>query len=173
MKEPDLKKIRKAMEKELDPKRYEHTLGVAYTAASLAMCYGADLNSALIAGMLHDCAKCLSNEKKISICKKHDLPINPAEEKNPFLLHAKVGSYLASKKYGVTDPDILNAILNHTTGRKQAPNLPEIRRIAFENLDKALVMALENTLSYLKGGNMEIDSMTQKTYDFYKNGGNV
>lgn len=186
-------KIRKAMEKELDPKRYEHTLGVAYTAASLAMCYGADLNSALIAGMLHDCAKCLSNEKKISICKKHDLPINPAEEKNPFLLHAKVGSYLASKKYGVTDPDILNAILNHTTGRpdmsllekivwlsdyiepgrKQAPNLPEIRRIAFENLDKALVMALENTLSYLKGGNMEIDSMTQKTYDFYKNGGNV
>ncbi len=84
MKEPDLKKIRKAMEKELDPKRYEHTLGVAYTAASLAMCYGADLNSALIAGMLHDCAKCLSNEKKISICKKHDLPINPAEEKNPF-----------------------------------------------------------------------------------------
>ena len=74
MKEPDLKKIRKAMEKELDPKRYEHTLGVAYTAASLAMCYGADLNSALIAGMLHDCAKCLSNEKKISICKKHDLP---------------------------------------------------------------------------------------------------
>ena len=47
MKEPDLKKIRKAMEKELDPKRYEHTLGVAYTAASLAMCYGADLNSAL------------------------------------------------------------------------------------------------------------------------------
>ena len=177
------------MEKELDPKRYEHTLGVAYTAASLAMCYGADLNSALIAGMLHDCAKCLSNEKKISICKKHDLPINPAEEKNPFLLHAKVGSYLASKKYGVTDPDILNAILNHTTGRpdmsllekivwlsdyiepgrKQAPNLPEIRRIAFEDLDKALVMALENTLSYLKGGNMEIDSMTQKTYDFYKN----
>ena len=53
-------------------------------------------------------------------------------------------------------------------GRKQAPNLPEIRRIAFEDLDKALIMALENTLSYLKGGNMEIDSMTQKTYDFIK-----
>ena len=122
MKEPDLKKIRKAMEKELDPKRYEHTLGVAYTAASLAMRYGADLNSALIAGMLHDCAKCLSNEKKISICKKHDIPINPAEEKNPFLLHAKVGSYLASKKYGVTDPDILNAILNQRSQDMLAAN---------------------------------------------------
>ena len=137
MKEPDLKKIRKAMEKELDPKRYEHTLGVAYTAASLAMCYGADLNSALIAGMLHDCAKCLSNEKKISICKKHDLPINPAEEKNPFLLHAKVGSYLASKKYGVTDPDILNAILNHTTGRPDMSLLEKIVWLSFGKFEVA------------------------------------
>lgn len=34
-------------------------------------------------------------------------------------------------------------------------------------------MALEDTLNYLNGGNMEIDSMTQKTYDFYKNGGTV
>ena len=58
-------------------------------------------------------------------------------------------------------------------GRKQAPNLTEIRRIAFEDLDKALLMALEDTLSYLNGGNMEVDSMTQKTYDFYKNGGTV
>ncbi len=55
--------------KKLDPKRYEHTLGVAYTAASLAMCYGADLNSALIAGMLHDCAKCLNNEKRFQSVK--------------------------------------------------------------------------------------------------------
>ena len=186
-------KIKNKLKKELDANRFEHTQGVMYTASCLAMAHGIDMERARIAGLLHDCAKCLSNEKKISICKKHDLPINPAEEKNPFLLHAKVGSYLASKKYGVTDPDILNAILNHTTGRpdmsllekivwlsdyiepgrKQAPNLPEIRRIAFEDLDKALIMALENTLSYLKGGNMEIDSMTQKTYDFYKNGGNV
>ena len=187
MKEPDLKKIRKAMEKELDPKRYEHTLGVAYTAASLAMRYGADLNSALIAGMLHDCAKCLSNEKKISICKKHDIPINPAEEKNPFLLHAKVGSYLASKKFEVQDEDILNAILNHTTGRpgmsmlekiiyiadyiepgrKQAPNLPAIRKTAFQDLDKALLMILEDTLQYLHSIQGMIDPMTQTTYDYY------
>ena len=165
MKEPDLKKIRKAMEKELDPKRYEHTLGVAYTAASLAMCYGADLNSALIAGMLHDCAKCLSNEKKISICKKHDLPINPAEEKNPFLLHAKVGSYLASKKYGVTDPDILNAILNHTTGRpdmsllekiiyvadyvepnRDFPGVDDLRQAVHADLDRGLLKALDDSI---------------------------
>lgn len=179
------------MEKKLDPKRYEHTLGVAYTAAALAMRHGADMNNALVAGLLHDCAKCMTNEKRLSICEKHNIPVTKAEEKNPFLLHAKVGSFLAMKKYGVTDKDVINAILNHTTGRpgmstlekiiwladyiepgrKNAPNLDQIRKLAFEDLDRALLKALEDTLQYLNNGKMEVDSMTQKTYDFYKYGG--
>lgn len=191
MKEPDIRKIRREMEKKLDAKRYEHTLGVAYTASALAMRHGADCNNALLAGMLHDCAKCLSNEKRLSICEKYNIAINEAEQKNPFLLHAKVGSFLAMKKYGVTDKDVINAILNHTTGRpgmstlekivwiadyiepgrKQAPNLDEVRKAAFEDLDRALLLALQNTLNYIQNGSMEIDTMTQKTYDFYKNGG--
>lgn len=189
MKESDITKIRKSMEKKLDSKRYEHTLGVAYTAAALAMRYNVDQNNALLAGMLHDCAKCMSNEKRLSICEKYNISISEAERKNPYLLHAKVGSFLAMKKYGITDKDVINAILNHTTGRpgmsvlekiiwladyiepgrKQAPNLAVIRRVAFEDLDKALLMALEDTLHYLDSGKMEVDSMTQKTYDFYKN----
>ena len=67
MKTVDIKKIRKKMEKTLDPKRFEHTLGVAYTAAALAMCYEVDINKAQTAGLLHDCAKCMSNEKKLLI----------------------------------------------------------------------------------------------------------
>jgi len=189
MKESDITKIRKSMEKKLDSKRYEHTLGVAYTAAALAMRYEVDQNNALLAGMLHDCAKCMSNEKRLSICEKYNISVSEAERKNPFLLHAKVGSFLAMKKYGITDKDVINAILNHTTGRpgmstlekiiwladyiepgrKQAPNLAAIRKVAFEDLDRALLMALEDTLKYLDGGKMEVDSMTQKTYDFYKN----
>lgn len=62
--------LRKAMAKALEEKRYEHTLGVAYTAASLAMCYGQDVYQAQVAGLLHDCAKNYTNEKRISICKK-------------------------------------------------------------------------------------------------------
>ena len=193
MKEPDIRKIRKAMEKALDPKRYEHTLGVAYTAAALAMRYGDDVNNAILAGMLHDCAKCLANEKRLSICEKYNIAVNEAERKNPYLLHAKVGSFLAMKKYGVTDKDVINAILNHTTGRpgmsllekiiwiadyiepgrKQAPNLPLIRKLAFEDLDQALLTALRDTLEYLHAGKMEVDNMTQRTYDFYRNGGNL
>ena len=86
----DLKKIRKAMEKELDSKRYEHTLGVEYTAAALAMRYGASIQNAQLAGLLHDCAKCISDEKKIAICEKHNVAISEVERRNPSLLHAGI-----------------------------------------------------------------------------------
>ena len=109
------------------------------------------------------------------------------ERRNPFLLHAKVGSFIAMDEYGVTDSDVINAILNHTTGRpgmsmlekivfiadyiepgrKQAPNLSEVRKLAFMDLDRALLRILENTLSYLKESGGELDPLTQKTYDYY------
>ena len=199
IKTTDLKKLRKAMEKELHAKRYEHTLSVAYTAASLAMIHDVEPNKALIAGMLHDCAKCLSNKKLISICEKNDLPISETELQNPAaLLHAKVGSFLAKEKYEIEDDDILNAIRYHTTGRpdmsklekilyiadyiepgrKHASNLPQIRRMAFQDLDGTLFKILEDTLSHLNSvsGHLDeralktgpLDPMTQDTYNFYK-----
>ena len=184
----DLVWLRKWMEKELESKRYEHTLGVAYTAAALAMRYGVDLNRAQAAGLLHDCAKNLSNEKRIRICQKNGLPINDAEHKNPFLLHAKVGSFLAKQKYGIEDQEILDAIEWHTTGRpgmgilekiiyiadyiepgrNQASNLEEVRYLAFCDLDDCLFRILEDTLKYLAASKAEIDSMTQQTYDYYR-----
>jgi len=188
MKKNDIGKLRKAMEKELDSKRYEHTLGVAYTAASLAMKHNADIEKALIAGMLHDCAKCMSDEKRIALCKKKSISITAAEEQKPSLLHAKVGSYLAEKEYGVEDTDILNAIMYHTTGRpnmsllekiiyiadyiepgrKPLPSLNKIRELAFTDLDRALLLSVEGTLNYLKSIDSPIDSMTQDTYDYYR-----
>lgn len=184
----DLKKIRKAMEKNLDPKRYEHTLGVEYTAAALAMRYDSDIKNAQLAGLLHDCAKCMSDEKRLKICEKHNISVNEVERRNPFLLHAKVGSFLAMNEYGVKNTDVINAILNHTTGRpgmstlekilfiadyiepgrKHGPNLAEIRRLAFIDLDKALLRVLEDTLSYLGEGGGEVDPMTGKTYEYYR-----
>lgn len=188
VKNVDITKIRKAMEKSLDSKRFEHTLGVAYTAAALAMCNDIDTEAAIVAGLLHDCAKCLNNEKKLSMCEKRNLKISETERKNPSLLHAKVGSFIAMEEYHVHDIDIINAIMNHTTGRpdmsllekiifvsdyiepgrNKASNLEKIRKMAFEDLDKALLQILEDTLVYLKESEEEIDDMTQKTYDFYK-----
>lgn len=188
MRTTNRRKIRKAMEKVLDEKRFEHTLGVAYTAAALAMRYNASIENAELAGLLHDCAKCLDDDKRISICEKHHISMSEIEQRNPFLLHAKVGSFLAMNTYKVHDPDIINAILNHTTGRpgmsllekiifvsdyiepgrKQAPNLACIRELAFTDLDAAMLQILSDTLDYLKETAGEIDPMTQKTFEYYK-----
>lgn len=181
------KALRKQMEKIQDEKRYEHTLGVAFTAASLAMRYGTDVHQAQIAGLLHDCAKCMTNEERLTICKKNKLEVTPVEKTNPFLLHAKVGAFLAKEKYGIADEGILYAIRYHTTGRpdmtllekivfiadyiepsrKTAPNLDEVRTLAFQDLDKALCKILSDTLAYLDTVDQEIDPMTKETYDYY------
>ena len=189
MKSTTLKKIRKAMQKELNSKRYEHTLSVAYTAANLAMVHSSDTDKALIAGMLHDCAKCIPDNKLISICEKNSLDISEVEINNPSaLLHAKVGAHLAHKKYGINDEDIINAIKYHTTGRpnmsklekilyiadyiepgrKHAPNLKQIRTMAYQDLDATLLKILEDTLSYLTSCDGQIDPMTKETYNYYK-----
>mgnify|MGYP002611568289 CR=1 FL=1 len=187
MKSADIKKIRKKMEKTLDSARFEHTLGVTYTAACLAMRYDADITKAQIAGLLHDCAKCLTNEKRIFLCKKHNIQMNEAELKNPQLLHAKVGSFLAMEEFDIHDQDIINAILNHTTGRpdmsllekiiyiadyiepnrREIPGLSKIRQIVFQNIDQAICLSSERTIRYLEDNGNKIDPMTIKTYEFY------
>ena len=188
MAEYDLKYLQKKIKEELSEDRYEHTIGVMYTAESLAMRYGVDMTKAAVAGLLHDCAKCIPNAQKIKMCKKNDIEISEMEDKNPSLLHAKLGAFLAEDLYGVDDPEILNAIKWHTTGkpdmtmldiiiymadyiepnRDKAPNLKQIRKLCFENIEEALYQVLEGTLSYLSDRPDMIDPMTKISYDFYK-----
>ena len=73
-------RIRRKLMAELDKERYEHTLGVMYTAASMAMRYDADIDKALMAGLLHDCAKCISGENKIKLCDRYHLSVSEVEK---------------------------------------------------------------------------------------------
>ena len=180
-------KIERKVKKELDQYRYMHTLGVMYTAASLAMRYQANVKDAMIAGLLHDCAKCIPGQDKIRLCKKYDIDITPIELSNPGLLHAKLGAYLAKKEYQVENEDILQAIRSHTTGRPDMsllekiiyiadyiepgrnplPNMDLVRKLAFEDLDECLFVMLKDSLEYLNSRNIPIDPMTEQTYEFY------
>ncbi len=186
--EQKISKINKKLQKKLDKERYEHTIGVMYTASALAMCHNANVEQALLAGLLHDCAKCIPNDKKIKLCRKYRLEVSDVERSNPSLLHAKLGAYLARKKYHVEDYEVLCAIKSHTTGkpamtllekiiyiadyiepgRGELPNMPEVRRLAFHNIDECLYRMLEDTLKYLKNRKLPIDEMTEKTYHYYK-----
>ena len=71
----EVKEIKKKLKKSLDKQRYQHTLGVMYTAGCLAMANGYSIEKAMLAGLLHDCAKCLSTEKKIGLCVKKNIDI--------------------------------------------------------------------------------------------------
>ncbi len=183
----DLKEIKDKLKSELNPHRYEHTMGVMYTAISLAMCYGEDIDKAALAGLLHDCGKCYGDEESIKLCDKYGVTLSEFELKNTALIHAKLGAALAKEIYGINDEAIISAIRSHTTGREamdtlskivfiadyiepgrdKAKRLKEIREEAFKDLDKTLLMILSDTLDYLKGTGELIDPQTQKTYDYY------
>lgn len=186
--EEQYKEIRKRLKKELDRKRYVHTKGVADTAVCMAMAHGYSLKEAYLAGLLHDNAKCIPTDEKKKLCKKYKIALNNAEEKNPELIHAKLGSYRAQDIYHVENKDIISAIACHTTGkpnmtmldqiiyiadyiepnRKELPLMDQIRRMAFVDLDKTMLLILESTLEYLVLKDAQIDEMTQKTFEFYK-----
>ncbi len=183
----NLEKMQKKLKKYIDEERYRHTLGVMYTAASLAMCYGADLEKAQVAGLLHDCAKCIPNEKKLKLCHEYGIPVSQIEQESPYLLHASLGAYIAKRKYDVTDEEILGAIACHTTGkpamtllekiiflsdyiepmRSKAENLPQIRHMAFHDLDYAVYVTLRDTLRYLENEKTSLDHQTVEAYHYY------
>lgn len=182
-----LSSIKKKLSNKLKKDRFEHSIGVMYTAASLAMRYGEDIQKALTAGLLHDCGKYGSSSDQIKLCHKYRIFLTESELSVPALIHAKLGSYLAEHKYGIHDTDILNAILYHTTGRpdmtimekiiyiadyiepnrKEIPGLSDIRRIAFENIDRAVYLSSKGTLRYLEKGGKTADPITESTCRFY------
>ena len=174
----------------LKPSRYEHTLGVAYTASNLAMRYHADMNQAFLAGLLHDNAKSISDDELLTFCENYNIEVTPTERVSKYLLHAKVGAYHVKHTYHIEDQEIANAVYYHTTGRpnmsllekiiftadyiepnrKIIPGLDEIRQVVYLDLDEAVYLICRNTLNYLKSKQEEstIEPMTVKTYEFYK-----
>lgn len=180
-------KVKDALKEDLF--RYRHSLGVADTCACLAMRYGIDMERAYIAGLLHDCAKCVPDQQKIEECKSNNIDISEVELNSPYLLHSKLGAFYAKMKYNITDEEICTAIKWHTTGkphmtlleqicfladyieplRNKAPDLDEIRALAFVDIDKATFVVLEHTIDYVLKSGRVLDEQTFLTYNYYKN----
>lgn len=185
----DLPKMMKKLEKYLDEDRYAHTMGVMYMCAALAMAHGYDLNAAQTAGLLHDCAKCIPNKKKLKLCEQHQIQLTDFEKNHPVLIHAKLGAYIAEEKYDIVDPEILSSIVWHTTGkpamtklekivyiadyieplRDKAKGLEEVRKTAFRDLDDCMYVILRNTLEYLGDDPKEVDKNSKDAFAYYKN----
>ena len=183
--------LQQKLQQTLTPKRYLHTLGVAYLSASLAMCHGVSHRDALVAGLLHDCAKNYPEQELLEHCIRLGLPISEYEKRIPELLHAVYGAYLAREEYHIVQEDILLAVRNHTLGRpgmtrleqivyladyfepeRTQPTIPcldEIRKLAFQNLDKATWLVAKNCIQYFETTGKETDPMTYQVLEYYKN----
>lgn len=154
----------------LKPKRFAHSLSVARTSVQLAELYGESPLKAEQAGLLHDCAKCLPLKEMQHIAIENHLSDDADVLASDALLHSIVGACLAEQLYGMTDPDVLEAIRFHNTGypgmsrlamcvcladfmeplRDSFPLLEKVRFLSRTSLEKALLLSLEGTVDYVK-----------------------
>ena len=188
---PDISEIyeyRRKLKRILKPERYEHSLSVSFTCVCLAMRYGVDLYKAEVAGLVHDCAKQFSDEELIKLCKKEKVELTDDMLKAPQVIHSVFGAVYARKEFGIEDGDVLSAIYYHTLGkpdmslleaivftadyiearRYKASRLTEIRRLAFENLDRAVYEINHDTITYLEESGGFICKDSYDTYRYYK-----
>ncbi|AIQ73128.1 MULTISPECIES: bis(5'-nucleosyl)-tetraphosphatase (symmetrical) YqeK [Paenibacillus] len=156
-----------AVSTQMPDKRWKHTLGVMETSIQLAKQYGADPERAETAAILHDVAKYWPVERMKEIIEQNQLNLDLLVYDKQ-MWHSEVGAFVAEKDYGITDPDIINAIRFHTSGREDMsllekivcladyiepgrdfPGVDKIREKAQVSLEEGLVAGFDSTISLL------------------------
>lgn len=147
--------------------RFKHIMGVVSVAGQLARQEGYDQGRAELAGLLHDLAKGLATFQLKELLAQSGWVVDQIEMEVPELLHAPVGAYLALTKFGINDPEILEAIRYHTIGspemgllariiyiadyiepNRSFPGLEEIRDLAGQGIEAALIAITGNIIKY-------------------------
>ena len=126
----NIEEIKKILRKNLGEKRYLHCLNVAKKAVELAEKYGADTKKAEVAGLLHDITKEFSEKEHMDLMNKYGEKFSDVEKNVEKLWHAVSGYVFIKNELGITDPDILNAVRFHTTGRSSMSLLEKVIFIA-------------------------------------------
>ncbi len=152
-------------------------------AIKLAEKYGADPEKAELAALCHDMYRGMKGKVLNMYVRELGLPDKYLD--NPNLAHGKIAAIMIKKEYGINDEDIINAVSYHTTGRENMsllekviyladtiepnrdyPGVDELRAVAFEDIDRALLQALENTISYIEARGFFLDEETVKARNF-------
>ncbi len=182
----DYTPIKEWLENNLTKERYEHSLGTAECAYELAQKFGLNKDKAYLAGLIHDCAKCLKNEELLKILKEMN-EVKEEELINPKTYHAPAGISVAKKEFQISDPEILSAIRWHTIGKKNMSDFEKIIFIADKiepktrtedyvqpirealrednGLNKAMLICYKNTIKSLVDRNLKICPDTIDVYN--------
>lgn len=167
-------------------KRIPHILGTEETAVKLALRWGADPVQARRAAILHDCTKYWTLEEHLACCDTYGVELDELERQSEKLLHSKSGACIAQHVYG-EPPEVCRAIFYHTTGRANMTTLEkilyladymepnrdfdgvgEMRRLAEEDLDAAVLMGCEMSISDMEGRGYTIHTNTRQARDWLK-----
>ncbi|MBR2430335.1 bis(5'-nucleosyl)-tetraphosphatase (symmetrical) YqeK [bacterium] len=180
----DYTKYKEWLKNNLNEERYEHSIGVAESAYELAEKYGLDKEKAYLCGLLHDCAKCIPNNKLKDIIYNCGF-LCEGELTNPKTYHAPAGVIIAKDKFDINDEEILSAIRWHTLGCLEMSNFDKIiyiadkiekrtRPIEFreplekaleKGLDNAMLTSYKNTIKSLVDRNLKICPQTIEIYN--------
>lgn len=175
----------------LKPNRVAHVLGCRDTAAELAKIWGTDGTEAARAGLLHDITKALDGSLQLTLCAQYGIILDNFSGRNPKTLHALTGSLVAERIFGESEA-VVRAIRSHTTGKAEMntlekiiyvadymePNrdfsgVEELRQLAYTDIDSALKMGLEMTLSMLREQGREISPESQQALAWLEKTKNV
>ena len=181
------KKLIRFLKKNIDKKRLAHSINTAKEAVSLAKKYGADVDKAYLAGMLHDVAKGMCRFGLRKLAKEYDVSVDEFEARNPELTHGKLGAIMVSKQLGISDKEILSAIRWHTTGHadmtllekiiyiadiiepdRKFEGVQEIRKLAYEDIDAAMIIALEQVMKFVHSKGFALHPKSIEAYQYLK-----
>ncbi len=181
----NIEELKNILETDLIPKRFIHSLNVANMAVKLSSRYGEDCGKALVAGLLHDYARDVRNWDMVPLCEQYGVETDEITRSQPELLHGPLAAAIVQEKFGIDDPDILNSIHYHTTGRENMsilekiifisdyiepgrvfPGVDEIRKVAFSDIDASIIIALDSTIKYVikKGALIQPDSIDARNF---------
>jgi predicted HD superfamily hydrolase involved in NAD metabolism len=165
------------------PQRIQHILGVEQMAAELAEHYQLDPQTAAQAGLMHDLAKYFKPQRLLQMAQAEGLPIDEVDLAAPHLLHADVSAIVAREEFGVTNPEILQAIADHTLGRPgmgamsciifladsleagrgDTSELQSLRQLSYQNLHQAVWRTCDYSLQHLLSTRCPIHPRTIRT----------
>ena len=168
----------------LNPNRVAHVLGCRDTAVELAKHWGAEVDDAARAGILHDITKALDGPLQLTLCREYGTILDEFGYKYPKTLHALTGSLVAERIFGENEA-VVSAICHHTTGKadmtllekiiyvadymepcRNFPGVEELRVLAFSDITAALKLGLEITLRHLANLGDEVSPASQAALEF-------
>jgi predicted HD superfamily hydrolase involved in NAD metabolism len=110
--------------------RMAHSLAVEARAGVLARIHGEDEEKAALAGLLHDCCKDMPKAGQLKIIETRGILLDKHTRAQPKLWHAIAASVLIEDRLGVSDPEILDAVRQHTTGAADMSRLSQVLYLA-------------------------------------------